>query len=117
MKRQIKEFVLIFTQAIQKVTPLKVVSLLFIFALSGISVMAQEPWGSSNSLDATATNITSYIYNTARWPVSGLAMCIAIPVFFWADNGRRKAMAIAGAILVWAMAPWLVSLFKTVTNT
>jgi hypothetical protein len=83
------------------------------------NVMAQsnEPWGGSNDLDVTANNFSSYIYNRARWPVSGVLVLLAIPLWFWVENGRKKAAMVMGACVAWALTPWFIGLARTITGS
>lgn len=86
--------------------------------LCSANVYAQQPdWGTSSSLDETSTSIADYVYNTARWPICGALLVVMIGLYAWAENGRRKAAWAGGMMLVWALAPWWISMFRLFTGS
>ncbi len=79
------------------------------------SAFAQAP--SSNKLEDTATNIYQYLYNQAFWPLASVAFVIGLIFFFLIPNGKKVAGLIAVGIVLTALAPFFLSLFKTLTGS
>ncbi|MBA3712025.1 MAG: hypothetical protein H0W76_06195 [Pyrinomonadaceae bacterium] len=72
--------------------------LLLISALDVVEVAAQT----SNTAEATSTLLYQYLYNTLRWPLSSAGMTLAFIFAKFTENGRRKAAAIVGIVLIFA---------------
>jgi hypothetical protein len=71
-----------------------------------------EPWGESISLETTLDNLSTYVFRDLRWPICGLVALAGVPVFFWAERGRQKAMLMWGGVLAFGLAPYLITLSR-----
>jgi hypothetical protein len=83
----------------------------WLLALGGRALGA-EPWGESISIETTLNNLSGYVFTDLRWPVCGIVALAGVPVFFWAERGRQKAMLMWGGVLAFGLAPYLITLAR-----
>ncbi len=78
----------------------------------GGRALGAEPWGGSISIETTLNNLSGYVFTNLRWPVCGIVALAGVPVFFWAERGRQKAMLMWAGVLAFGLAPYLITLAR-----
>ncbi len=72
----------------------------------------------TQSVEDTAQSLFQTFYTRWRWPICGLALIPAGWQWFSSDpRGKARALSICAGILVWALIPYFIALFRVVTNS
>jgi hypothetical protein len=74
--------------------------------------LGAEPWGESISIETTLSNLSTYVFRDLRWPICGVVALAGVPVFFWAERGRQKAMMMWAGVLGFGLAPYFITLAR-----
>ncbi|MDQ3650319.1 MAG: hypothetical protein M3458_08630 [Acidobacteriota bacterium] len=93
-----------------------VVPLCLLLAFAALGVYAQTI--GAQSVEDTAQSLFQTFYTKWRWPICGLALIPAGWQWFSSDpRGKSRALSICAGILVWALIPYFIALFRVVTNS
>lgn len=91
-------------------------ALCVLLSIAAIGVYAQTAGG--QSVEDTAQSLFQTFYTRWRWPICGLALIPAGWQWFSSDpRGKSRALSICAGILVWALIPYFIALFRVVTNS